>query len=316
MGLLSEPEFRVGLVLGLASVAVLVTLLGLRAKLPGRHVEPGAAPVIGIAFVTASLVAAATIGPLPWDVVVGVVGVTVAVELAAAAGQRTWVRAAVATPFATFLATSDGLPNLAWYQLTVVSSVAIGGALAAATDTAWRREALGPVLLPITAAGVYVSVPDTEHAAALLGVALPLVLLAWPKPIARLGAGGAAGAVALVVWGAAYGGRGRPASLLGAVACLGLLAAIAIGPRLIPTIRSVIEDLDRRTAVFGIAVVHSVIVLLAARTAGLQSEVIAAALLVLPPLLFAIGIAAVVRPPSVVPPPPPASGMRRRRPLA
>ena len=76
----------------------------------------------------------------------------------------------------------------------------MGGVLAGRGDAIWRNEALAPALLAITATGIYVAVPDTEHALALVGVAIPLALLAWPVPLVRLGSGGGAGAAALLVW--------------------------------------------------------------------------------------------------------------------
>ena len=59
------------------------------------------------------------------------------------------------------------------------------------------------------AAGVYFTVPDTEHALVLIGAALPLALSSWPVPLARLGSGGAYAATGLLAWTAATDGVAR-----------------------------------------------------------------------------------------------------------
>jgi hypothetical protein len=88
------------------------------------------------------------------------------------------------------------------------------------------------VLLPITVAGIYATVPDTEHVMIALGAALPLVANALPTPIATIGAEGAGASLAVVLWATAIDARGRPASLVGAVGCFGLLFAEPLGRRL------------------------------------------------------------------------------------
>src|SRR5690606_32918712 len=85
---------------------------------------------------------------------------------------------------------------------------------------------VGPVLVAVTVAGVYLTVPDTEMATVLLGAALPAAALGWPFAWGRLGGGGALATVAVVAWTVALDGRGRLGSVVGGVACLGLLAQI------------------------------------------------------------------------------------------
>lgn len=304
MDLWSNPELQAGLIVGVAAVLAVVVVVEVRRQ-TGRVAVPAEPwPYGGVLAAAAGLVVLAVVQPLPWEVVLGVIGVTAGVDLAVATGQQTWVRAAAAVPFAAFLATSPELPDRSWFQLAVVASVAGGAALAAATDTRWRREAVAPVLAAVSALGIYAAVPDTEHILAVIGVLVPFALLSWPIPLVRLGAGGSAGTVALILWAAAYGSRGRPASFLGTVACLGLLAALAVGPRLAPSVPSLLDGLSARACVVVLGALQAVIVLLAARTAGLQSEVPMALLLALPPAALSIAIGAVVRPPPPPPDPP------------
>ena len=293
----SEAELHAGLVAGAAGTLAVLALLVLRVRRAAPDERPPPWPYGGLVVVAAGLAAVHAVDPVPWDVLLGVVGVTAAVDLVAATGRPTWWRAAAALPFALLIATADALPRLAWFQVLVAVAVAGGGALAAATDTAWRDEAAAPILLAVTAAGTYAAVPDTELALAVVGVALWFAVLAFPWPLARLGAGGAAGAVALVVWAAAFGARGRPAALVGAVACLGLLAVLPLGARLGAGMGSALDGAGLRARVVVLGVVQVAVALLAARTAGLQSSVAKAVAFTLPPATIAVALATVLQPP-------------------
>jgi hypothetical protein len=70
---------------------------------------------------------------------------------------------------------------------------------------------------------------------ALLAVVFPIAFLAWPRVAVSLGVEGAYLAVAVFVWVVAQGGGGRPPSILGSVACLGLLLLEPVIIRLRPT---------------------------------------------------------------------------------
>jgi hypothetical protein len=89
------------------------------------------------------------------------------------------------------------------------------------------------LLFAISAAGVYLAVPDTELARVLLGVSLPFILLSVPKPRCALGPAGSAAMGGLFVWVVVVGGRGRPGSVVGGLATIGLLVAEPIGRRLV-----------------------------------------------------------------------------------
>ena len=71
--------------------------------------------------------------------------------------------------------------------------------------------------------------PTPRRPPLLLGAAVAVGALGWPIGAARLGHAGATSATALLVWVVAVGGRGRPPSIIGGIACLGLLLAVPMG---------------------------------------------------------------------------------------
>jgi hypothetical protein len=227
--------------------------------------------------VTVAVAAGAGIGilySLPGGIVVAL--------LLAAMGQWRVVRAAMgrAAVLCPFLAgmvvlADDDLPDLPWFRVLVLIAVTCGAPLAAACDDLWSDEALGPCMLALTVLGVYAAAPDTEDAAVLLGACLPVALLGWPLRVVRLGRMGAAAAVTLVVWVAAVGSRGRPASLIGCVACLGLLAGLPLGMSVARTVRIRLPRRHPpRPAVLAAAVLgaQAALVVAAARAAGLRES--------------------------------------------
>ena len=189
------------------------------------------APVTGVLMAAAALwVIGQWRAPTP-AMLVGLAGVA---GIAAASRLPGWPRPALtaplaAIPFAGLLALAPGVPSIGWVRALVVGGVAAGAMAAARTDASWGATGLTPVLYAITAFGVFAAVPDTEEAAVLLGASVPAALCGWPLGRARLGPAGAAGAAALMVWVSAVGGRGRLPSIVGAVACLGLLATLPAG---------------------------------------------------------------------------------------
>jgi hypothetical protein len=134
----------------------------------------------------------------------------------------------VAVPGAVLFDRATELDRLDWTRTTVVAVTVVGGALAAAGDRAYAARGVGPVLLAITTFGVYVTTPDTEHTALVLGAALPVALLGWPRPLASLGVGGALVATAVVTWNVVLDGSARPGAVVGGVACLGMLVIVPV----------------------------------------------------------------------------------------
>jgi hypothetical protein len=242
-------------------LAALAAGLGMAFVRRARRVE-GPAPVAGLLLAAAFLAALAALGALPMPLAPDLLG----------AGLR----------------------------LLVALVMVVGGWLLADFDRRWRGDGLGPVLVAVSAAGIYATVPDTEQALVALGVAVPLAALGWPLPLAALGRAGAFAATGVLLWVTATGGAGRASSVVGGVACLGLLAVEPLARRLQPGHRSVLEALPGgRWRVPAATAVHLGLVYLASRVAGLRPTVTQAALLAAAVLIGAtlLALLAATRPP-------------------
>jgi hypothetical protein len=188
----------------------------------------------------------------------------------------------------------------------VVGTIVLGGACVASFDARHSARGLGPPLFALATAGVYFTVPDTEHALVLIGAALPLALSSWPVPLTRLGSGGAYAATGLLAWTAATDGVARPASIVGGMASLGLLLAEPVGraigrPGLRPGARpSPIDHLPKtRLAALWIGVAQLCIVLITSRVAGLRGQ-LASAVLISASVLTTVAIVCAFASPSGV----------------
>lgn len=121
-----------------------------------------------------------------------------------------------------------GFPEIGWLlAIAVVAIVTIGSTLAA-WSTRLPQELVG-AMLAMTAFGIWVTVPETEAARALLGASIPMAL-ATLRPFggARFGYAGAFALAGLLVWVVATGGEARPASVVGGWACIGALAILPL----------------------------------------------------------------------------------------
>ena len=152
-------------------------------------------------------------------------------------------------------------------------TITLGAPSAADLDRRAARLGLGPVLWLVTVVGVYATVPDTELIRPLVGVAMPLALCGWPLRVARLGAGGVAAGIALLMWVAAAEGYGRPGSIVGAAGALGLLLVEPVGRvllrrRVVPWSRV----LSARAFALVFVGAHVLVVAYATRIAGFQAD--------------------------------------------
>jgi hypothetical protein len=240
----------VGLVLGLVAAGVCLACWAWRRR-PGVPT-----PLVGLALAAASaagIALTATVRP-PATLIPGLAalaGAGAALERARAAGAAAPGVAARVLWLAGAVLLAAGAALVTW-RLALDQGAALGLVVAVGTcavaaaladfDRRWQRSGLVPVLLAVTAAGVYATVPDVEGAVVVLGVALPLCLLGWPGPLAwsrarpppSLGTVGALPAAGLLVWTVAAGGSARPGSVVGGLACLGVLAVEPVARRLDP----------------------------------------------------------------------------------
>jgi hypothetical protein len=282
-----QPEFVAGLRPGLVALAI-GALVGGLGRL-GEHSRP--VPVAGLLLAGAVVVGLERAGLLPAQLVVGLAvlaGGGLVVELV----RLPPVAMAVLTlPGAWMVATRAGLVPVTWIRLLVGATIVVGALLVDDFDARWQQLGAGPVLVALTAGGVYATVPDTEAALVLLGVALPLALLGVPWPLAALGRAGSCVMLGVVVWTAAAGGFGRRSSIVGAVASLGLLVVEPAGRWLAGARNGPFVRFARRwSAVAVLVAVHLVLVLFASRVAGLRRTAEEAAVLAAGALAAAVGV--------------------------
>jgi hypothetical protein len=112
------------------------------------------------------------------------------------------------------------VPGPVWIQ---------AGLVAATPAVAWsltsfdrRHGSLTVPLLVLTAAGIYVTTPDTEQSQVLLAAAVGVGAVSWLLA-AHLGSIATPALAGLILWTVAVDGRGRHAALVAAVGCLGVL---------------------------------------------------------------------------------------------
>jgi len=215
------------------------------------------------------------------------VGTTLGLALLAGAG-----RGGAGLTFGVILLTAADLtrPPLAHWSCALLGAVMLAVAIDPAGDLpsgvlalgtfallawAWPHlpdtvgAPLAVVALAGSVVGVYLTVPDTEEILAAAVVVPALGLLAGPyaggdrpRGLALLG---------LLTWAAAEGGRGRPGAVVGALACLVLLAAPIVASRIR---RNIPNAALARVAVVA---VHAAAVLTVARVAGLEQQATTAA---------------------------------------
>jgi hypothetical protein len=153
-----------------------------------------------------------------------------------------------------------GFADIGWLVvLAPVATILIGVALAAWASRL-PHDLLG-VMIAISAFGIWVTVPETETARALLGASLPLALATLPPIWARLGYSGAFALAGILVWVVATGGEARSASVVGGWACIG---AIAVLPIYHPPVTALVGG--KRIAT---VLIHIILVVVASRVIGL-----------------------------------------------
>jgi hypothetical protein len=198
----------------------------------------------------------------------------------------------LALPGAWLIATDADLVDVGWIRLLVGVGAAVGGGLAADFDRRWRAVGAPPVLFAVSAAGVYMAVPETDPASVLLGVALPVVLLGWPRAIAGLGSAGAFAAIGLLAWTVGVGGSARPSSIVGGLGCLGLFVVEPLA-HVLTRGPSGPEGIPRWWSLTSMVGVHVALTAIASRAAGLQTATGKAALIVLAELVIACALVVV-----------------------
>lgn len=281
-----DPGFVMGLFVGALAMAVGALFI---AALP-RSSEDSVVPLAGLLLVGAAALALRDQFGLAGDLAVGLALLALAGISAGLAGRTRLNSVAVHTvaalPGAWLISGAADLDGDV-SRVLFGAAIAVGSALTAAADHSYRRSALGPVLVLASLAGVYATVPDTERALVALGAALPLAVLGWPIALASLGRAGASATVGLLAWVAATDGSARPGSVVGAIACLGILlvepTAGALVRREPPDPFGDGTAVDRSPAKWRAAapvlLAHVALVAVASRVAGLRNDALESALI-------------------------------------
>lgn len=254
-----------GIGVGVAAALLLVSLVlaRLHRPLPGAGLAMAAAGLLALDLAeSAEGGSTPGLGALAVAAAGGWIGRVARLPLAA--------RAVLVLPGAYLAVDAMGLNGTDIVWSTVVAA-AVLAALAGDADESLARSAAGPPLLAASVAGMYGAVPETGQILPVLVVMVPVALVGAPLGRARLGAAGSAAVVVLLAAVVAAGGSGRPASIVGALACLGALG---------------LEPVARRLAGGGtpwpaawwvppvawLVAVHVAVVVLASRVAGVSDD--------------------------------------------
>jgi hypothetical protein len=277
-------EFTAGLLPGLLALA-----FGGTAGVAWRLMRGTPLPAAGLLLAAGAMWGLWEAVTLPPGLVEGVVALAGAGLAAGTLPMPQITGTILAIPGAWMLAYRGDLVEVDWIRILVAAAIVVGAPLVADFDRRWRRAGFPPVLFAVGVVGVYFAVPDTEQAAVLLGAALPLALLGWPRALAGLGSAGAYAATGLVVWTAAAGGTGRPSSIVGGIACLGLLTIEPVARAIAPRGSSLLDVVEgRRWAVVPVAAGQLALVYVASRWAGLRPTVSEAVVIVVVELMLVL----------------------------
>ncbi|HEV7524752.1 MAG TPA: hypothetical protein VGP92_07295 [Acidimicrobiia bacterium] len=303
--LIHARSFALGLAFGgVAFLAAAAVALLSRRRLPD---------IAGVAFVAAAWLAVRG----AWGAGLASEAVAVALALLAAGGvvvsllakyvaaveRNQLVATALAvTPGSILLATATPLAGTN-ISRTVLALATIGIAVGMRDfDAVNGRRGAPWLLFAVAAGGVYLAVPDTELARVMLGVAVPFILLSVPSPLCSFGSAGSTALAGLFTWVVVVGGRGRPGSVVGGLAIIGILVAEPLGRRLVGGLweRTRREVHGRRTgpidrnrdgwlAIAAVAATAQfVIALYASRVVGREDKALSALLIVAPMIAVAI----------------------------
>lgn len=130
------------------------------------------------------------------------------------------LKSVAAVPGAILVAVSLPDPVPTWAGVLTFAAIVLVGPAAEGFDE--RAPRLSAPFLLVTALGIYFCVPETDAVQPLLGAFGVAALLALFSRLATL-RGAASTAAGLLVWTAAAGGYPRSGSVVGGVACVGVV---------------------------------------------------------------------------------------------
>lgn len=278
--LVAGPPFIAGVVGGVLAVGLALLLW---AKQGRRIVRYG-----GL------LVAVATVVPL-YQLELMTRSPLVGVALLAIAGSLHRHSATIAVFFAIpgvfFVFRPDAWDETEWLVWVALLAVLVAAPLIATFDDRFFDTGLPLPFFGIASLGVFLTVPDTEGALVLLGVAGLTGFLGWPKAFASLGGAGSYAVVGVYFFVAAHGAQARPASIVACIGALGLLLIIPVVGWLRD--RSWVHRLAQIDALIPL-LLQLALVVLVARTGGRIGWVPGAAAVTIVTLSAAAGVALMV----------------------
>jgi hypothetical protein len=273
---LRRHDFLAGLRLGsLALVVGLVAATSWRRIRPRPgHERSRRIPSIGLLLVGAVLVGLSRAEGRSAGLVAGLGLLALAGVVGDLVGEPMWA-AALAVPGGWELAWHAGLlqaihhhppAEVGWIRYLTLAATVGGGVAIADFDHRYRASGWASVLVAVTVAGIYTTVPETNETLVVLGAAVALALLGWPLGLGSFGMVGAFPVAGLLAWTAAYEGLTRTGSIVASVGCLGLLLAEPAGRRLAARWHAV----PSRVRVPGVTLVfvHAALVAWMSRVAG------------------------------------------------
>ena len=262
---------QVGFV-GVVAAIALVLAAQLRPVPPGARRRP--VPLAGAVLVAAAMVAVTLAeGPERFGLrhVVGVTAAGLGVVVAARLRLPRSAAALLVLPGAATTVDAMGITDRGGAIGPAVVAAAVLAVLVAESDLALADSAAGPPLLAVSIFGMYATIPETAQILPTLVVAVPVALVGGPARQARLGTAGAAAAVVLLVAIVAEGGQPRAASIVGGVACLGVLALDPLVRAFAPGAGPAPDDWWS-PRLWLLVAVHVVVVAIASRVAGLRDD--------------------------------------------
>lgn len=173
-----------------------------------------------------------------------------------------------------------------WVKVVSVVVIAIVAPLVGDSDQTAPRVV--PALAAVSVLGVYSCVPDTDLARVLVGGFLVTALLCFSRDLRGVRAG-VFPVVGLIVWTAGDGGFARPGSVVGAMACFGVMTLLPIVWRQVRTIG------PWTPGGWLLGAVHVVLVIWCARVAGFRHGWLPALVLVAIGYVGAIAVLAAAR---------------------
>ena len=266
---LNRPEFLSGLRVG-AAVFGVGLLLALAWHSAGDH---SAIPLGGLLLCVAVIIGLDTTGRLPHGLVLGLTALAVAGLIAHILDASSLAFVVLLVPGASVVASAGNLPDDLWLRGVVVLGTVSGAVLMTDFDGRWGDVGASHLLLPVTTAGIFATVPDTEQSLVLLGAALVLAVLGWPLIGYSLGPGGSSAIAGVLAWTAASGGHYRPSAVIAGIASLGVLAVEPVSRWLAGEGGGPFDRIAKTAhALTFMTAVHLALVLTISRVAGLQES--------------------------------------------